>query len=303
MKKLYFSFIFLLITAGFGYAEYPDMKFLEYGNGLKIAYEDFGTNKKGEILFIHGLDDCRRSWRYYAEQLSKEYRVVFYDLKGHGESTEGDGDYSFESMKKEMRFVVEKLSLENSIVVAHSFGGAIILHYLQEYKTDFSGIILVDPAIPSINKKLYYNLAILTFMLQRRDDVPEKIAKTYYKLLPRYGEWDKYSEEAFESCFKLKDGKYMPRSKPSTFTNILKTASEYDYENNFSKINREITILISRLGIIIDERSIQYILDKIENYTVEYFSFSHNPLVSRRKEFLEIIKEQLGYLTASPIRP
>lgn len=53
-------------------------------NNINLFYE---VNGKGQpLLFIHGLGSSSRDWELQAAEFSKNYQVITFDLRGHGQS-------------------------------------------------------------------------------------------------------------------------------------------------------------------------------------------------------------------------
>jgi pimeloyl-ACP methyl ester carboxylesterase len=56
-------------------------------DGVMIAAQEWGNPAGPEILFIHGFSQASLSWQRQVESdLAKEFRMVTYDLRGHGNS-------------------------------------------------------------------------------------------------------------------------------------------------------------------------------------------------------------------------
>jgi len=56
-------------------------------DGLAISAQEWGNPAGPEILFIHGFSQSHLSWMRQVEgDLAKEFRIVTYDLRGHGNS-------------------------------------------------------------------------------------------------------------------------------------------------------------------------------------------------------------------------
>src|SRR6266704_2321786 len=56
-------------------------------DGLTISAQEWGNPAGAEILFIHGFSQSYLSWmRQVDSDLAKEFRIVTYDLRGHGNS-------------------------------------------------------------------------------------------------------------------------------------------------------------------------------------------------------------------------
>src|SRR5437762_7965149 len=56
-------------------------------DGLTVSAQEWGNPAGPEILFIHGFSQSHMSWmRQVDSDLAKEFRIVTYDLRGHGNS-------------------------------------------------------------------------------------------------------------------------------------------------------------------------------------------------------------------------
>ena len=55
-------------------------------NGIRIAFDTFGSLKKKPLFLIHGLTGQRMNQEATARQLCDDYFVVTYDCRGHGQT-------------------------------------------------------------------------------------------------------------------------------------------------------------------------------------------------------------------------
>src|SRR6476646_10629929 len=66
-------------------------------DGTELHAEVFGADDRPTIVLIHGWTEAIRLWTYVIRELERDFRVVAYDLRGHGESeAAADQDYSLE---------------------------------------------------------------------------------------------------------------------------------------------------------------------------------------------------------------
>ena len=61
------------------------MNKVQLSNEIEIAYRDVGQGIP--IVLIHGLDGNLAAFKQLSEQLSDRYRVITYDVRGHGKSS------------------------------------------------------------------------------------------------------------------------------------------------------------------------------------------------------------------------
>ena len=58
-------------------------------NGINLYYEIHGEGQP--LLFIHGLGSSTRDWEFQVQEFSKAYKVITFDLRGHGQSDKPKG--------------------------------------------------------------------------------------------------------------------------------------------------------------------------------------------------------------------
>lgn len=110
-------------------------------NGTELEYIDKGSGKN-TIVFIHGLGENADSWRYQIEYFSKKARVIAMDLRGHGESE--DGNISLDTFVEDIRTLLDKLSVKDVILCGLSMGGAISMAFYSKYPERVKAMVLSD---------------------------------------------------------------------------------------------------------------------------------------------------------------
>ena len=91
--------------------------------GIELYYEIHG---KGEpLLFIHGLGSSTRDWRDQINCFAKNFQVIVFDVRGHGQSDKPPGPYSIPLFAQDTALLIEKLNLPPLPVIGISMGGMI----------------------------------------------------------------------------------------------------------------------------------------------------------------------------------
>jgi len=109
----------------------------------KIYYEDKGTGKP--IVLIHGWSCSRHHFAKQRKELFKSYRVITYDLRGHGDSERVDHGLTMAQFAKDLKDLVEYLDLEDVSFVGWSMGTHIIWEYVKNYGCDnLSKLCFID---------------------------------------------------------------------------------------------------------------------------------------------------------------
>ena len=90
---------------------------------VALYYEISGHGQP--ILFIHGLGSSSRDWELQAPFFSQHYRVVTFDVRGHGQSDKPPGPYSVPLFAGDAAGLIQALDLGPAHVVGISMGGMI----------------------------------------------------------------------------------------------------------------------------------------------------------------------------------
>jgi non-heme chloroperoxidase len=118
-------------------------------DGLAIVAQDWGNPAGPEILFIHGFSQSHLSWtRQVESDLAKEFRMVTYDLRGHGGSDKPFEPERYRESKfwaDEVQAVIDAAGLRRPVLVGWSYGGRIIADYLKIHgASKLAGLNYVD---------------------------------------------------------------------------------------------------------------------------------------------------------------
>jgi pimeloyl-ACP methyl ester carboxylesterase len=91
---------------------------------MLLAHERTGEGPA--LVLIHGITECRESWRPLIPALVEHYDVVAVDLRGHGASPPPDGG-AFDpiTLATDVAETLADLDMHTPLVVGHSLGGAV----------------------------------------------------------------------------------------------------------------------------------------------------------------------------------
>ncbi|POF61808.1 alpha/beta hydrolase [Novacetimonas maltaceti] len=110
------------------------MSFVTTSDGVEIFYKDWGPKDARPIVFHHGwplsADDWDAQMLFF---LSKGFRVIAHDRRGHGRSTQVSDGHDMDHYAADTSAVVEHLDLKNAIHVGHSTGGGQVARYVAKY--------------------------------------------------------------------------------------------------------------------------------------------------------------------------
>ncbi|MFZ2324636.1 MAG: alpha/beta fold hydrolase [Ignavibacteriaceae bacterium] len=113
-------------------------------NDLTVSYNDEGPDGVPVIIFIHGFPFNKSMWNKQVEALKDNYRVVAYDVRGHGNSDAGAGDFSIELFVNDLLSLMDALKIDRTMLCGLSMGGYIALNAIENYPNRFDALILSD---------------------------------------------------------------------------------------------------------------------------------------------------------------
>ena len=107
------------------------------GGGLQLHVREWGKADGPPILFIHGWSQNHLCWdKQYESALRDEFRLVAYDLRGHGmsEAPPGPGPYTDAALwADDLAAIIDQLGLDRPVLVGWSYGAFVICDYLRAY--------------------------------------------------------------------------------------------------------------------------------------------------------------------------
>jgi non-heme chloroperoxidase len=108
--------------------------FVTTKDGVDIFYKDWGPKDAQPIVFHHGWplssDDWDAQMLFF---LSKGYRVVAHDRRGHGRSAQVSEGHDMDHYAADAFAVVEHLNLKNAVHIGHSTGGGEVARYVAKH--------------------------------------------------------------------------------------------------------------------------------------------------------------------------
>ena len=115
-------------------------------NNIQTFYEIHGEGSP--LVLIHGGLVDYRMWQPQVEPFSKKYRVITYDIRGHGQTGGSEKRvYSVQLLAEDLRALLEQLQVDKPVVCGLSLGGIVAQAYAALYPADIAALILCDTAV------------------------------------------------------------------------------------------------------------------------------------------------------------
>ncbi|HMF53892.1 MAG TPA: alpha/beta hydrolase, partial [Edaphobacter sp.] len=120
------------------------MPFLTVGRdagNIDIYFEDHGVGKP--VILVHGFPLSGRSWEKQLSPLIESgHRVIVYDRRGFGRSSQTLSGYDFDTFAEDLRKLIKHLDLKHPSLVGYSMGTGEVARYISRY-----GSLNVDRAV------------------------------------------------------------------------------------------------------------------------------------------------------------
>ena len=99
---------------------------------IDLYYEDHGAGKP--VVLIHGYPLSGASWeKQTAALLAAGYRVITYDRRGFGKSSQPTTGYNYDTFAADLQQLVTQLKLQDFSLAGFSMGGGEVARYLGKY--------------------------------------------------------------------------------------------------------------------------------------------------------------------------
>jgi len=252
-------------------------------DGERIFYEVFGSGRC--VVLIHGAWASHKWWKNQIPVLSKRYKVIAVDLRGHGLSSELKKPISIDEFSNDIKAILEKEEVEEVALIGWSMGGIISMRYAIE--NDVKALVLIatrahknyryDPVrdyIERFEENLYkmmsspYELAKLADDNYRTKVLKEELKEVLSKNVPR-----ELLDWMIEEIKKF----------PGDPLNVALSVSGYELGDRIKEIKAPTLIIIGDEDKVIDP-SLSLRLKEIPNSEVVVLRGAGHYLILERAE-------------------
>lgn len=110
---------------------------------MQLHYKDFG---QGQALIIHhGLFGSLDNWMTIARQFAEHFHVYLIDARNHGQSPHSE-QWDYPTMAYDLYEFIQQHNIQYPIILGHSMGGKVAMHFASEHSEMLDKLIVVDIA-------------------------------------------------------------------------------------------------------------------------------------------------------------
>jgi 3-oxoadipate enol-lactonase len=231
-------------------------------NEITVSFTDQGPDNAPTIIFIHGFPLNKTMWDKQVELLKTDFRVITYDIRGHGESDAGNDPFSIDLLVSDLIGFMNVLEIEKASICGLSLGGYIALNAIENYPERFEALVLCD-----------------TNCISDSQEVKEKRIATVESIIK--DGVHKYAVASIPNLFAPESLKLKVTEVASVKNMILNTselvlcstllalASRLETCSKLSEINVPVLILVGDKDILTPPAAAKGMHKKIKNSTLE----------------------------------
>ncbi|WP_078378512.1 alpha/beta fold hydrolase [Sutcliffiella halmapala] len=267
------------------------MPILEVKPGIELYYEDEGQGTP--VIFIHGVWMSSKFFKDQIPYFKGAHRAISLDLRGHGRSSKVQEGHTIETYARDLHAFIEKLGLENVILVGWSMGAFVVWEYLQQFgEKNVSGTVIVDELASDFKWPDFpigaFDLATLTHFMREVQVNRVEFLKGFLPLMFK----NDLSPEELQ--WMLEETTGLPVSVASA---ILFDQSVVDYRSILPSITVPTLLCFGKEEKLIPVAAGEHLRDNIPNSKLVLFEDScHCPFLEEPQRFNQEVKRFIASL-------
>ena len=230
-------------------SEFPIESHVRAGGG-EIHYRDWGGSGRA-VALVHGLASNCRIWDFVAPILSRRFRVVALDQRGHGRSFKPDGGYDFASVVADLDAFSDAVGLSRPVIAGHSWGADVALEYAVAHPRKTGGLVFVDGGSIEISRRSDWTLEDA-----KREMAPPiwtGVSETSFRKRVRTRWLDMISDPRVEDIVManfvtLEDGTIASRLSRANHLRIIEALWDHKPSELYARVECPVLLMPARMG-------------------------------------------------------
>jgi non-heme chloroperoxidase len=145
---------------------------------IEIYYTDQGAGQP--VVLIHGYPLSGRAWdKQVPALLEAGYRVITYDRRGFGASSQPAAGYDYDTFAADLHALLEHLDLRDAVLAGHSMGTGEVTRYLAAYEPGNHHALGLGHHQPRVAKGVLIS-PIPPYLLQATDN-PDGVLQSLFE--------------------------------------------------------------------------------------------------------------------------
>ena len=203
-------------------------------NNISINYR---MNGKGEnFVLIHGAGDNLNMWDHQVPVFSKSYRVITYDVRGHGETESPETAYTMSLFSEDLYQFTKAIKVKNAYFLGYSMGGRLALNLAIDHPEIVKALILANSPVGLMPPEAMEGRQVMLELLEKGDFKIAVELMTTNAFSPGFKDNNLTEFEKYKNV-KLKN-------KSVCFTRIIRAIGTFNPIPDLSKVQCPVLIII-----------------------------------------------------------
>src|SRR5581483_9661391 len=215
-------------------------------NGIRMHYQSRGSGP--ELVLIHGITSNLAMWyNGFLTQLAAEFHVTAYDLRGHGLTDITASGYTSLDLAVDLRALLDTLGIGQAVIVGHSFGGTVGLHFALDNPDRVRGLVMMDSGVACLR---------------------------YLRIIQDWWGWENRPDDMKENGLSLEQ--FLELDNQQDVTEIIRHGLSVPRRSGFKKGHSGLT---SRQRKLLDETRLGYEFRDVAGLTEERLAGMRTPIL------------------------
>ena len=137
-------------------------------DGVSLYYTVNGTGIP--IVFIHPPVLTCANFKYQVEELSQDFQVITFDIRGHGRSQYFRQPLTYPLIARDINHLLDHLKIKKAFICGYSTGGSIVLEYVLNCVDRSLGGIVISGMSEVSNKYLKKKISLGISLASKKAD-------------------------------------------------------------------------------------------------------------------------------------
>lgn len=192
---------------------------------LQIRYLDWGGSGS-PIMALHVLASSAHWYDLVARHLSQRHRVIAPDQRGHGQTTQADSGYDWETLASDVDGLLRHLGIEKASVLGHSWGASVALNLAARFPHRVTSLVTIDGGLSSRRAESANSWE--EYRVTRR---PRDVSGTRQEFLDRLRNqlsfcWNEEIERIVQTMVEERDGQMYDILRPENHLQVMRAMWE-----------------------------------------------------------------------------
>lgn len=244
-----------------------------------LNYLELNGEKNNAIVFLHGNSHSKESFAaQIADTNLNEYRLLFVDLPGHGDSLK-TGNYSLKQIGKIIADFISTLNADKVIIVGHSLGGHVAINALKTISPEALFLF----GTPPLKNPIDFSAFLANPKAQALSQVDSNM-NDIEQLMDELGYTGTNKIRGIADYLKTDS-----RFRQEIFTDVIANQHE-DEIKMINSFTGEVMVLLSSNDGLVNNTYIKTVMDQqSDNTTLAEIHAGHSPHVERPEEFNSLL--------------